>query len=245
MPNTRDLGGIINKDGLKIKSHKLIRSGRLYDSSENDLKTLYEDYDVRHIVDFRIYEEVDERPDQIYKDTTYSHLTAMADKNGLSQDEQSKKARYQFIEDIDNTFRNAPETAIKHMENFYRDLVNSFSIKQYSKFLLDLIDAEHATLWHCSLGKDRAGIATVLILECLNVDKETILEDYLYSTECLFKEDKPINSIQGYFDYAHIEYVKAWYDEVIEMYGDINDLLKLMGISEKEKQLLKDKYLEK
>jgi len=32
---------------------------------------------------------------------------------------------------------------------------------------------------HCSAGKDRSGIAVVLILEALGVDRETIMQEYL------------------------------------------------------------------
>ena len=34
--NTRDLGGMITKDGHKIKPHKLIRSGQLFFASVKD-----------------------------------------------------------------------------------------------------------------------------------------------------------------------------------------------------------------
>ena len=53
MRNTRDLGGIVNKNGLKIKKNRLYRSGELSRISAEDANTLYEDYNLRTIVDFR------------------------------------------------------------------------------------------------------------------------------------------------------------------------------------------------
>ena len=42
-----------------------------------------------------------------------------------------------------------------------------------------------AIIYHCSEGKDRTGIVTVLILYLLGVDMETIRQDYLYSNYML------------------------------------------------------------
>ena len=38
---------------------------------------------------------------------------------------------------------------------------------------------EGSTLWHCSLGKDRAGMAAVIVEKILGVSDEDILADYM------------------------------------------------------------------
>ena len=61
--NTRDLGGYVNKVGKKIKYKRLIRSGTLCKASENDIKTLCDEYDLKKIVDLRNKEEMWSEPD--------------------------------------------------------------------------------------------------------------------------------------------------------------------------------------
>ena len=65
--NARDLGGIVNKYGRKIKPGKLIRSDQLFEGSNSDLNLLYDNYNVRTIVDFREEREKVEKPDPILK----------------------------------------------------------------------------------------------------------------------------------------------------------------------------------
>jgi len=38
-------------------------------------------------------------------------------------------------------------------------------------------------LWHCTEGKDRCGLLSMLLLSMLGVDRENIMEDYLLTNE--------------------------------------------------------------
>lgn len=40
VPNPRDLGGYISADGRKVKTHRLIRTGKMYNLPESDIKYL-------------------------------------------------------------------------------------------------------------------------------------------------------------------------------------------------------------
>ncbi len=44
-------------------------------------------------------------------------------------------------------------------------------------------EPERAVLWHCTGGKDRTGLAAMLILSALGVDEETVVKDYLLTNE--------------------------------------------------------------
>lgn len=63
LQNTRDLGGFMTKDGRKVKSHRLIRSGDLKDATENDKKLLVDTYGLNMVIDFRTAQECKDRPD--------------------------------------------------------------------------------------------------------------------------------------------------------------------------------------
>ena len=55
----------------------------------------------------------------------------------------------------------------------------------YTQFLKDIIRNKTPTLFHCSAGKDRTGLATVLIYLILDIDLDIILKDYMKSNEYL------------------------------------------------------------
>ena len=92
--NTRDLGGIVNKDGLKIKEKKLYRSDELTYLAYDDAKTLYEDYNLRVIVDLRNHREMVQRKDVIILDQKYVENTLLLEGAiGISYDEETLKER--------------------------------------------------------------------------------------------------------------------------------------------------------
>lgn len=56
---------------------------------------------------------------------------------------------------------------------------------------------EGAVLWHCSMGKDRVGVGTALLLYALGVPMETIMEDYLRTNRCLEEDQQPYDPASG------------------------------------------------
>lgn len=231
--NTRDLCSIKNRDGFYIKEKKLIRGPRLDNASSNDLEKLYEEYEIRTIIDFRTSIEKYECKDPLYKDENYIDLVVQQESYaGVTMDEQSRLMK-EYFDSLDEQMKDE-NFRIEHMAEFYYSLANDYTSKQYGKFIKQLIYNDKGTYWHCSLGRDRCGIGTALLLECLDVDRDTIIEDYLYTNECM-----------SGFDLARKEYIDAYYKGIEDVYGSIDNLLKYMGIDDNKKQLLKDKYLEK
>ena len=231
--NVRDLCSIKNKDGFYIKEKKLIRGVKLSDASDNDINRLYEEYNVRMIFDFRTSIEKYELPDPIYKEQRYFDIPSQEESYiGVSMDEQSRRNK-EYFDKLDKQMKNE-NFMINHMKEFYYSLANDYTSKQYAKFLKLLLENENCAYWHCSLGRDRSGIATVLLLECLDVDKDTIYEDYLYTNKC--KEN---------IDRAHKEFLDAYYQGIKDKYGNLGSLFTFMGVDESVKNKLKDKYLER
>ena len=65
------------------------------------------------------------------------------------------------------------------MRSMYRKFVGDYCVSRYSRFVQILLeDHDKAVLWHCSAGKDRAGVGAVIIEEILGVPRETIISDY-------------------------------------------------------------------
>ena len=61
--NARELGGILLKDGRRVKKGLLLRTTRLFDATEEDLCRLRDDYHLSLVFDMREREELDRAPD--------------------------------------------------------------------------------------------------------------------------------------------------------------------------------------
>lgn len=261
LPNTRDLGGIKTIDGSVIQPKRLIRSGKLYSATQDDINKLIEEYHLERIIDFRTDVEREESEDPMIKnieyipcpilDKHYMNITADTVKKENLSDLDSLKQMIELMHFDVESF-----TA-----QFYPNLVLSdYSKKHYAKFLNILIDeVDGATLYHCSAGKDRVGIGTALLLCALGVDKETIINDFLetnnnlsaqldyylhYAKENNLSEEyiKNLPAICG----VKLSYIQSVYTAIEENYGSLENYINSeLGFSQEKCNLLKDKYLVK
>lgn len=175
LKNTRDLGGFPTSDGRVIRSGMLIRSGHLNKAKNRDIDLLCEKHNLKTVIDLRIEAEIKEKPDKLNREINYIHLPLL-DKAflGITRDEYSLLLWFNIFED--RTKR--PEDIFYEM---YEMLVfgerTKNMITEIFRVLLD--DNSAAVLWHCSAGKDRVGVVTMLILLALGVDRELIVQDFL------------------------------------------------------------------
>jgi protein-tyrosine phosphatase len=160
------LGGYAAAGG-QVAWGRLYRSGDLADLPE-ETRAALEARRIRTIVDFRAPDERARVPD--------GAIATVRQNRSLPIDAGNIIDFYQA--------RNAGD-AERLMEELYRRLPGVV-IPPY-RALFRLLEArENAPLlFHCSAGKDRTGLAAALILTALGVDRETIIEDYLLSAECL------------------------------------------------------------
>src|SRR5690606_29425991 len=66
------------------------------------------------------------------------------------------------------------------MGDMYREMIEQ-QRPHYAALMQELAESDEGTLFHCSAGKDRTGIAAALVMTALGVDRETILKDYTLS----------------------------------------------------------------
>lgn len=186
LSNVRDLGGMRTKQGRTIRTGRLFRSDQLFFASETDRAKL-EQMGIRLVADFRSGIERDEKPDPELPGAINLHLPIIRDVlEGVTRDENSNKrimARIMAEGGSDLSFIDS------YMNDIYRNFVaDSYSREQYAQFVDEVIAAlrqDGSALWHCTAGKDRAGFATVILLEALDVPREDIKADYLQTNECL------------------------------------------------------------
>ncbi len=184
LPNTRDLGGFETMDGRRIRPHRLLRSGQLADMTEADREKLLGEYELKTIVDLRTERERREFPDPEMEGVTYCVNPILEELTvGLTRE---KGAFADMLSLLSHQLEQGTDAVEEYMTGLYRNFVkNPFAREQYQSFFRILLEQgeEGAVLWHCSAGKDRAGIASVLVLWALGVPEAVIRADYLKVNE--------------------------------------------------------------
>lgn len=256
--NTRDLGGFKSLDGRKIRYNKLIRSGELYNLSQNDKKTLLNEYNLKTIIDFRTETERNEKPDPILNGVNVILNPILQEKTlGITKENNSQTdSNSILLESIDKSNFDGE----KYMMNIYKSIIcDEFSLKQYRKFfdiLLEMNDG--AILWHCSAGKDRVGVGTALLLSALDIPQEVIIQDYLMVNEFTKKQiDSLVNIIShkvtNINDISQIQaifmvkksYIQSVFNTIDANFGSMKNFLKIkMNLSSEKINALKERYLE-
>ena len=257
LPNTRDLGGIKAKDGRVIKENMLIRSGALYGLSESDLDVL-KSHNLSLVVDLRTGLERNSRPDPVIDGVENAHLMLlMESKMGITKETPT------LVDMIIQRIRQYKMTNKEFtglVSSVYFDMLDSeFSKMQLFKFIDLLINNRRrgATLWHCSAGKDRAGVVTLLLLEILGVDRDTIIEDYMMTnTYCKDEIEQGVkyilvttgNKDAGEMMYSVLAsrkiYIDNLYYEIERKYKTFDNYLRdAYGITEEKKAYIRNAFL--
>ncbi len=246
LANTRDLGGIQTKDGRFIRPHRLIRSGELHTMSKNDRKRLEKDYDVKMVIDFRTEVERVYQPDPIMLQAVNYHVPA---RSASSLDSLAGGSRLHMFTEM---LRHAKET----MERLYEELVVSQQgLKAYRRFFELLLRQENGSiLWHCTQGKDRTGVATMLLLSTLGVSKDEIMKDYLQTNIYLkaqkddlilkLKDHKELVKDLDYLYDASTEYMNIAYRCIAQNFGSVENYLhEGLELDDEDIEKLKDRFL--
>ena len=174
LPNTRDLGGLHGADGLRVRPGMLLRSGLLGIASETDLARLRNEYRLALVVDFRNDVELSEQPDPMRElpDARYVHADIITERvQGITQEAASRERA-----------RNGGKLEWRQMMTIFYPhlLLEEDGVTGYRSFFRALLACEDgAALWHCSVGRDRCGMGSMLVECALGVDEAEIEADYL------------------------------------------------------------------
>lgn len=180
LSNTRDLGALKAKDGKCILPRRLLRSGELYHVSRQDQKVLTQDYRLRTVIDFRTERERKNKPDTYMEGVRYIRMPILEEETvGVTKERDFLEILTQF-----------PGTGSEFLEQQYYSLaLDRYCTDQYAKFFNCLLEQEDgAVLWHCSMGKDRVGVGTALLLFALGMPKNVIYTDFVRTNEFLEEE---------------------------------------------------------
>lgn len=173
MVNARDLGGIKTQYGT-IKKGKLLRSPALNKLTSKDINILKNNYNLKTIVDLRTDREVEEKQDVDIANIKYLHMPIFNERfAGITHEKQEE-----FDDAYNNFDINLSKLYCGIMTEPYLDKVAGII-----KTIINLNDDEYSVLFHCTAGKDRTGIISAILLLMLGADKQTIIDDYMYSNK--------------------------------------------------------------
>jgi len=165
-PNFRDLGGIIAKNGHKIKPGLLFRSGDLHSISDEDVAKL-EEIGLATIVDFRSEREREWRPDKKIRTVRNIYHMTIPDAVRDQATEFLKRNDLGGLESL--------------LIDEYRRMVTEHR-KEFADLLNLIANTDDLPLvFHCAAGKDRTGLAAIFLLTALDVSMDLSLEDF-YAT---------------------------------------------------------------
>lgn len=251
--NTRDIGGYKTSDGHTLRWRQLIRSENLSRLTEEDFRKL-EELGIKTVVDLRTEREVEQSPTVWKGDNPprFFHFPVGHAKNEWFTAQRNMLKKNRFTE----------EESLEHMKRGYRMIAEEGppSYRQLMALVLD--QSNWPILFHCSAGKDRAGVATALILEAVGVDRDTIMQDFLLTNEvsrAQLKSEAMAKARQGHgsgpgsgrgagkaptpaawFPIIGVEpeMLETFYASVEEQYGSMADFLTEIGLDDNARRAL-------
>jgi protein-tyrosine phosphatase len=244
--NFRDIGGYVNDQGRSVKWRKIMRCGHLANLTDNDLDSL-EQIGINRIHDFRRTEEQEQSPSRAVR-------AEFIDDYQVSIGDISRFWEFLFGGEL------TAESSHTLVVNSYRNCIESV-IPAFSRFMRHIVDnADNASVFHCSAGKDRTGMAAALILSALDVPRQTIIEDYMLTLQH-YDSEKLIDLVEGHLRDAKVESwdrnwlvpycsvhqdnIVAFLDAIDSEYGNVrNYLITALGLSQADLDKMHSCYLE-
>jgi protein-tyrosine phosphatase len=236
--NFRDMGGYQNKNKKQTQWGKLYRSGSLSRANMHDIRTM-NNLGIKTIVDLRTERDSYLHPVE-YKPECILNLPLRGNNYNA------------FFDKI------LAEKMKKNDVFVYSQDIFSFLLENNTDYFIKLFDSllnenNYPIVFFCSLGKDRSAIAAALILSALDIDRETIIYDYLLSNDLIDYHSLVENAdaytaeiqetITALFS-SNREFITYALDQVEKEYGSIpNYLEKELKLTHKKREKLKELLL--
>ena len=257
LSNVRDLGGMAAFEGRRVRPGMLYRADQLFSATESD-KVQLDRMNIGVVVDFRSILEREEKPDPAIEGARNVHLPIIEDvRAGITRASGDDENLVQMMMsgDIDNA------VVDRHMQGMYREFVTEpFAQAQYARFVDEVVgaaEAGKAALWHCTAGKDRAGFATVIMLEALGVTRSAIVADYLRTNEYLadvvdalvaryssYLPNDATRTVLKHFLLADESYLEAAFAAIDERFGSLDAYLEqALGIDAAKRNRMCELFL--
>lgn len=259
--NARELGGYKTLDGKTVRAGVLLRTAELTDASQEELDFLIHNHKLAAVIDLRAAYELAEEPEPM--------LEGVAQYNFRIMDEQLMMSRAAGIADVLTDPHADPVKRIAAVlqagvisdqmyVEFLQGEIGKAGYRDFFRVLLETPKGD-AVLWHCTNGKDRTGVAAMLLLGVLNVDEETIMNDFMLTNQYFEEEITAMRQKLGAYiqDEGMMEgfivaskgvaasYMRNAIDYINENYGSISGYVKAeLGLTDADILKLQALYTE-
>lgn len=214
----RDLGGFVNKDGIVTKFNRFIRSNIPVNLEDEEIDYLKQ-IGITTVIDLRSEREVN-RVKSGLNIELFDYYNVNINKNRYFMVDEDPIKSYMLI-----------------FEN--KDML-------YKIFKI-IVESEGGVLYHCTAGKDRTGIISMLLFLIADVYEDDIIADYQVSYTYLRKiirkmqADDP--SLPAYLGYSNMETMESVLELFHNKYNNVYDYLINIGITDLEFNMIRDKLL--
>ncbi|MDO4804743.1 MAG: tyrosine-protein phosphatase [Lachnospiraceae bacterium] len=248
--NVRDLGGYETEDGRKVREGLLIRCAAPGEMDAAEVEA-FAGLGIVSLMDFRSGDERAKLPDPIGVSEDYYPISAVK----FSDDAEVDLSPAAIMKAALGQKGRDKVGSLAKM--FYTDVL--FDNEAFRK-MFDLLLAGRAPMAiHCTAGKDRTGIAAILILLVLGADRETAKRDYAltnrYRRKLLYAEydrhrilnriSRNMRSVATLSQGVFPEMADAVFEAVVKKYGDFDTYFeKEYGLFEAEREKLREMYTE-
>ena len=256
------------RDGRTVKRGVLLRTAKLSDGTEEDFKKLLETYHLAELADFRMAAEVARDSEPELAGVTNRALPIMdaelmAERSAAMAKDLAAKGVDIRTADSMTQLLAAVDAGIVS-DQMYVEFLNGKEGRENYRALFDdllALPEGRSLLFHCSQGKDRTGVAAMLILSALGADEETIMRDYLLTNEfnaakiagerrLLAQRGIPAGGLDQYLlamDQVNPALMRNALDALKAEYGGGAEgyLRQVLGLDDTQLAALRDKFLEK
>lgn len=223
--NVRELGGYVNRDGVRIRERKVLRGGDLSRMTKEDMQQLSA-YGIHTCIDLRRDREKEVAHPFGAGGLWSYYAIPIKGKLDLSD---PKELLYRLYQDILD----------EHKEELCKEL-------------RIIAAAEDGVVFHCTAGKDRTGVTAMLILALCDVCEEQIIADYAASAENnreLIKRQKAqleadgVKGVPEEIFGSEPETMRKTLAYLKQQYGDVKNYMKAIGITDGEMEAIRKKLL--
>ena len=204
--NFRDLGGIPVQNGRVVKSGMFYRSAGLYWMRSAE-RAVFQTLGIRSVLDLRSKEESKRCPDPLFPQVEIVQHSGVVTKGGEEID---------FSIHGMNKIGQDARDQLEKLTQYYKEM--PFGNNAIQVMFEKILAGNTPIVLHCAVGKDRTGVAVMVLLTALGARDQDILEDYMKS-----KEERRENLEKIYTKYA----------DRLEGHPELKELLTMKeGVSE-------------
>lgn len=244
--NVRDLGGIPVAGGREVRPGLLFRGAALGGATPADCDVLFGKLGIRCVIDVRCGWEREAAPDVSVPGVENLHIPFY----------DKEKVGIEYTEPAKGTKVVGRDVACDPCR-FYGSLANRLTAGQMREGVacaFSHVMQGQPVYLHCSGGKDRAGILSLLVLTVLGASRQDILDDYLLTNVSRDKNyqqsfERFLRFADGDEELAHEltqahrarpENLQAFYQAVDEEYGDMERFVReILGIDDVRREELR------